>query len=504
MMLPQTETEPVLERIPQEQLTARQTALLPIQMGGVFIPIYRFLRDPTHLEELDWKSFEKLYIWRENQTVICLSNHTLASYPLRHVSFVLYHNQQYLFKGAIYGLSDDTIAETVTFFWSIPCGTESRIDWGHTGLFGFSITNLRNEQLTRILDANPRRLWEISSGRWSAEQTVLFANRPGLLNVRWTSSPMDLSFEDHCTAFVNALEQRQSSFGSLGLTFDDPDELPLSDENLRKLLQLDQVFQRLTLFRLPPEMNQLPLSARVQTLEYLIEARCYEPSDFTSLPIVAKELILMTILDAVEYWDRLIVAFFDRLAELGHFEKLDFSLRSYLFRLEVDDDASSKVAAAVIRVIRNSPNLTHLDISGMHWIWQWNSDLQSILQALEEHPSMRTLTLKAPPWDLDSDNNETDEEDDEKEDEGRKDLAKYPGYSWLAHLLTRNRHMEVLDCDDQRITDGSCIDDLYLVNACYTGSKQLLTDDTEWQLPLLNCCCGIIWTYCANWWMVLI
>lgn len=155
---------------------------------------------------------------------------------------------------------------------------------------------LSGEQLARILDANPERIWEIQTGNWNVEQSVVMANRSGAyLHLRLSSSPRKsgsgVSFQDHkVMPFVQALQQRQSSFGSLAFMFE-RFPLPMSDDNILQLLQLEHVFDEITLVRLPEECFLLPFSAKVNSMEYFIKVQFlprpyfrYDP--FHSLDII--------------------------------------------------------------------------------------------------------------------------------------------------------------------------------------------------------------------------
>jgi hypothetical protein len=71
--------------------------------------------------------------------------------------------------------------------------------------FGFAA--ITPQQLAHILDSNPNRKVQISTGLWSAEQSLVFATRPYLLNLYFESRHTDdgFYFEDDGTQFVDAL-----------------------------------------------------------------------------------------------------------------------------------------------------------------------------------------------------------------------------------------------------------------------------------------------------------
>ena len=73
----------------------------------------------------------------------------------------------------------------------------------------------------------------------------------------------------------------------------------------------------------------LPLSAnKVKALDYKIDGNCMQPEDFDSLNIATSDLRLEIDVDDSDEWSGLLVAFLNRVAELGHFERLSFSFRA--------------------------------------------------------------------------------------------------------------------------------------------------------------------------------
>ena len=60
----------------------------------------------------------------------------------------------------------------------------------------------------------------------------------------------------------------------------------------------------------------------------------------------------------------------------------------------------------------------------------------------------------------------------------RNIIAEGRIFSWLEHLLSRNRNTTVLD-SGEKITNGSTIDKLYLLNRFYHGSVALVKESTE-------------------------
>ena len=79
-----------------------------------------------------------------------------------------------------------------------------------------------------------------------------------------------------------------------------------------------------------------------------------------------------------------------------------------------------------------------------------------------------------------------DKDDAPEEDD---DDSKYPSrldYAALERLLLRNRTIEVLDFNGGRISNGPRIDQLYLLNDFYSGSKQLVNDSASLRSQLVT------------------
>ena len=229
--------------------------------------------------------------------------------------------------------------------------------------------------------------------------------------------------------------------------------LPLSDENMFLLLQLEHVFEQLILVRLPDDCILLPFSANVNSMEYSMEVQFlsrhhHQPGQFHSIDISPKQVSVTFILDGVNHWDGLIISFLNRLAAFNHLEQLDLALHyfdeRYLQHLEFEEpNAPSTMVDALIRVLYGHPHLTQLNIIGMHWICDWQPHIQRIFRALEDHPGIRILVLKTAPLEDDS-----DEEEDTNNDgirDSSESSSRHPVFSWLKQLLTRNRNIVVSD-----------------------------------------------------------
>ena len=267
-MDPRRKKEDILQLIPRDRLSARQKALRPDVKD---ISMYQLRHEPTHLEEFDWFARRRVMIWRDNGTVIDVGGSYHKPSRGRKARFAIEKNGIYRLDCTIYGETDAAMADTVTFFCSLQqqpedVSTSLRFEeycvaCQHAHKVGF-VTSLQEEQMIRIFDANPTRLFVITENIFSTEQSVVLATRPYPLKLKLVGD--GIPFPDHGTAFVDALQKRQSSFGDLDLEFSDH-ELLLIRENVMDLLKLD-ILDKLAITPLDEEFPLLPLSANVNAL----------------------------------------------------------------------------------------------------------------------------------------------------------------------------------------------------------------------------------------------
>ncbi|GAX16399.1 hypothetical protein FisN_10Hu367 [Fistulifera solaris] len=454
--------KPVFKQIPEKKLTAQQERLMAPLIG---LPLFRWRQEPTDLKEL-FDNNIPLSIWRDNGTVIFINAWYSNRSVLRCLSFDYREDKEddeggpVCLCGHIVGDTDEAIAETATFFWSLKHPAAILRLYMTTK---FDMSSFRPEQLTRILD-NQRNL-DLQTGSWSTEQAVVLATRPHPLHLRLG---MDVTFSgDNGTAFAEALETRTSTFGYLHIETDDYDRPPLSQNSFKRLLQLEGKIERLRISLLKEiEMLLLPMSAQVDCLEYDLEVKRIQENAFDTLSIAAKHISLTFFLDWLEdgSWYVYVISFFDRLAQLGHVESLSLSL-NYLDPTTVSfldsNEEMSSIARAVVGFIQGNPRLKHFSFSDILWCVDDEPHLPQIFEAMEDHPSLRTVMIQGCK--------------DESDDDGVKYLS-HLDYNALRQLLSRNRNIEILDFNRKRISDGARIDELYKLNLYYNHSLKLLTE----------------------------
>jgi hypothetical protein len=474
---------PVLERTPDDLLSERQKKLRPEPTGFYYIPVYHFVRAPRHFEDLNLPKYRCLAIWLECGALICFSGSSFNRDDKRTLSLKIEYDgdPKYELECVIYGESNEALAEAATFLCSLKekgDSTRTRLElyagFEYDTQYAFDFRAFRPEQLAQILEANPQRHYDFRMGNWSPEQSVILATRPFPLNLTLAQSEetnRGWVFQDGGTAFIDALEQRATSFGFLTINF--PRNLmPFSRNNLIRLFQLDVVLDKLTMCALDPELVLLPFSAKVKALQYEVDAKHISPHAFHSLNIVTKDLDLRLYLDKYhEDWDGRLIAFLNRVAALGNFKRLGLSM-NYRWDFEDGDEpfieepnySRARVRAfvdALTRTIRANPTLTCVDLSEMNWKVELCPHMKSLFKALERHPSMRILSVREYPTNMKNLRQEI------------RDRYTAP----LEELLLRNENITVFDIYEQRcfIFSSTKIAEIYQ-NRFYRGSGTLVKE----------------------------
>jgi hypothetical protein len=462
----------ILELIPNNKLSSEQKSFRASKDKETF-PFYKLIREPLDFDDLGLQKDSKLIIWRENGTLICIGACSFRKYEERKLFCWIYNNgDRHGSSCSIYGKSKAAIVETAMFFWLLKRSGRDAAGKSTSTLSireceRFDITAFSPEQLAQISDANPTQELEIHAGTWSAAQSTVLANRSypmGLSLVQHFRNQSSFRFADDGCAFVHALGKRQSSFGTLYMHWDvGYQKMPFSPENQRRLYDLD-VFEKLTLRSLnDKKINLLPFLAKVNTLDYEMDANDIQPEDFDPLNIAAKDLRLKLCLSNTNDWDMIFVSLLNRLAQLGHLERL----KLIPCWDEMDErrtsgfEDSESVAQAYIRVIGGNPKLSYLNIGNYDDSLDLEPHMNDIFKAMEEHKQLRTIIWKYI---------------------SSQDAS---AFSALERLLTRNRNITVYNRWEEKIT-GPTIDKLYALNAFYNGSAALLKDDaTAWRPPLV-------------------
>jgi hypothetical protein len=238
--------------------------------------------------------------------------------------------------------------------------------------------------------------------------------------------PCTFAFADQGTAFVEALAQRQTSFGALSIDF--KDEMPFSSKNLKRLMHLETL-TKLKLCPMNEESVFLPFSARAKALHSTMYSRNIVPQLIDYVHILPRDLCLKIHL-YYQSWDQFLIFFFNRLTELRHFERLSLSIA---FRPQkLDHDRLVFVVEALMNMIYANQKLKYLSLGGFPLVK--GLCLQQVCKALEDHRGIRTLAIQHQPK------------------SGFKKNAEF--FSWVEQLLSSNRKIEVVDEAGKRFSDG--------------------------------------------------
>ncbi|GAX18851.1 hypothetical protein FisN_26Hh153 [Fistulifera solaris] len=443
----------MLEIIPFDELSPEQASFRPMSFlrhDSLFF--FRMLKEPRCLHDIDWELYRRknITIWRENGTLISVGPSAHLLYEERNVCFEIRSSDiQKTLQCAIYGKTDAAVAETATFFWSLSQSRDRdpRLAVGTFFSYNpeqlFDCTALQPEQLVAILDANPQRAFEIHKGIWSAGQAEALATRPYSIHLKFVTQrePKKVSFaqdrimfafQDGGRAFVEALERRQSSFGSLFITYDrfacDNDEMPIRPEYLERILRL-HVFETLGVGPIPEKECALLPFAMTNALHYEIGAKTLASSLFASLQIVPRELTITLNLDDLkgDDWHRYVITFLNRLAQFSHLERLDLSLERSSW--DYYRDMLHRIVLALVAVIHANPRLKRFSLfDNARSSFEWTPWLVNVYRAMERHESLLSFRTKCC-W---SDS---------------MDVS-------LVQLLTRNQNISVYDQTGRRCFTG--------------------------------------------------
>jgi hypothetical protein len=287
----------------------------------------------------------------------------------------------------------------------------------------------------------------------SAEQSAALAMRP----YAKTSEFRYCSFKDNGTAFVDALENRQSSFGSL--IFEE-ETCNLSVQNLKRLFQVDVIEHlELPLWKNADDIGLFPLTAKVDSLSCFVGTESLK-ADLSELNILASKLSIAIhkgVNDVISAEATL--SFLQRLANFGHFKELD--LEFDFVPGEVRRPCC--MVKELIRVVLANENLESLGLFSDDIYWE--THFEELFQGIQKHNALRTLQLN--PYE--------------------KNNAFGPGFSYLRQLLCHNRYLTVTDSQGKIFTDGAVIDAIYSLNCFYRGSVSLLAEPLLERSSLVAC-----------------
>ena len=459
------DTDDLLEAIPSSLLKPEQVARWG---SGRELPTYKLLRKPVNLEELNSCS-QAMPIWWDNETLAYVAPRGIYGSPMygqgQHL-FVDYVDKG--FKLHIVGKTDEAIAQTAAFFMSLEEDSStkesSRVFFSSMCSRTIDFSGAGSQCLIHLFERAPSRHVHFLHVSLSSEQSIVLATRPQPVQLTFQSC----SFIDEGTAFVTALENRKSSFGSLTIQFLTGGTTGLKNVNMRRLFKVD-VISHLSLSSLikEEELVLLPFSAPVDALDYTIDARLLANADFQPVKIWTKKLSLAIWLgknrrtptlarDAESILTTAVNSLLRRVADIGHFLELDFRLfEQYPFVMP--DCAVEELFRATLA----NTNLQVLVLARRFGDLDRDSRMEKLCTVLKEHEGLTTLKINI------------------------RDSAFGPHLSHLRDLLSHNRRITVMNEMGDVYTDGSAIDELYSLNRFYRNSARLAVGPTSERSPLV-------------------
>ncbi|GAX18840.1 hypothetical protein FisN_26Hu142 [Fistulifera solaris] len=403
-------------------------------------PTYKLQRDPVELEE--FKQYNHgVVIWRENDTLTFIAPYNNDSYAsddsLRSLSLEFYALHLTLH---IVGETEAAVTETAEYFLSFETLTDEPSTLEVSGdSFGVNLSTISALCFKRMLEMDPLRVLEFQQVTFSAEQSMLLATYATRLRLE------QCMFEDEGTAFVDALESRQSAFSLLRME----GAIPFNEDNLKRLFEVE-VIDRLDFpYNEGNEISCQVFSAKVNSLVLYIYFTPSMVIDLASVNITAKKLTLdLDVEDCETFPAEPILSLFRRFSAFKHFEEIRIDMSVSDFDTEI---IPSCVAYALANVIVFNTDLQILELNGHT---NWDEHVATLLHALKHHKGIRALELRI-----------FDE-----------DIAFGVDFIHLRELLFCNRDITVFDGGGEIITDGCFIDALYSLNRFFRGSEGLVVE----------------------------
>ncbi|GAX14664.1 hypothetical protein FisN_11Hu203 [Fistulifera solaris] len=370
-------TSNLLEVIPSSKRTPAQVSWWCT--AGDESPTYRLLRKPVNLQELN--KFERPYsIWRDNETLAYVIPHNKSDFPDDERNSL-----QITYAGTgpdiyIFGDTDTAIAETTAFFLELEGSNtcEDRLEFQFHGHQSFNFRDAGSQCIMHMLKIAPSRDIYFRNITISTDQSLALATSKHPKHIYFFKT----AFEDEGSAFVDALETRQSSFGSL--TFEETSP-GINDNNLQRLFRVS-VIEHLGLPVLSEATTLLSLAAKVDSLDCLISSSLLQKVDLPSLSIVTNKLDIGIDHDTEEFPTELMISFWRRLAALGHFEELKVTL------FVNDCDVPDSIVQEMIAAVNANSKLKVLDLSS-NTNWDWSPHMEAIFQGIKGHKELRTLRI---------------------------------------------------------------------------------------------------------------
>jgi hypothetical protein len=452
-----TSSSLLLGLIPSHLRTPEQIARWNIRDES---PTYMLLRKPTSLEELNKNEYyHQIAIWRDNGALTYVSPGNCIESPRegeRYLSLRFGGGGPKLY---IVGNRDRDVAQTAAFFIKLeqPTYESSSLTIGTPGCF-FDFRAAPARCFERLLEINPFRMFNFYGLTLNVEQSIVIAKSPYVMNVRFS----DCSFEDQACGFIDAMQSRNSS--SDVLLFEE--STGLSDDNLKRLLQLDTM-EQLALPCLNKEIAMLPFSAKVNHLDYEISSSSLQEDLLPSMDIVTSELAITIQLGSETNLSENVIAFFRRMAEFTHLVELKILFRFKYGYPGLQESLPEGIVQEIVRVALVNNNLVLLDLSDGGRHIDWAPHMETLCNGLRAHKGLRTLKVTV-----------------------YDDNSSFgPEFTFLRELLTENRNLTTTN-ENGLFYWGywqtrNIMKKIYSLNKFYRGSAGLAVEPTKERATLV-------------------
>jgi hypothetical protein len=430
---------PLLELIPEAQLKPQ----VPKVYGSEPISTYKFRSAPT-LNDLHQMTEETRTwsIWQENDTLIVtdgvveeLHGHLRCS---DHHLIRLTDGDKCLsfFSGSLFcsvvGKSDEAIAETAAFLWSLDVENEFACIRTFGETFDFSVVSL--DQLRLLFQPPPRtRPLIMTLSNISPAQSVFLARYEYPMYLEFMHNSFSSNFSDGGEAFVESLLERRSWFGNLFLEAEESDVF-------YRLLQVKAINTLEVKFSQETSQDvPLILSASAKRLKFRFHAIPVLDVDWSTVDIVPKDLAIWLPCSKPIQCD-FTVSLLRRIAEVRNLVKLDFELY-------YSNCVPAMITEALKQAVDGNQSLMELQVRQN--VFECTEEWEALLKTMEHHESLRRFVVNTYPKDID------------------------PDYSMLKQLIKRNQYIEVIACIGGRPTDGDEVDRLYAFNHFFRNLRHL-------------------------------
>ncbi len=397
----------LLGLVPTDQLQPHQKAKW---RQNTTWPTYRLLRLPNNVQE--FQSYKPgVAIWRDNGTLTYVSSRGKEP-TLDQTKKILRLALCFGIMCTIVGECEQAIVETADLFWNLPCtdAGESLTSRHHVLAIAvcnnsseFNCTMIQPQQLARALQMDPKSPMQLSGLTLNTTQSVALATRPDPVNLVLLNS---IRFEDGGSAFVNALQSRTSSFGTLRLSThkdNSGDQLCFDHAVLKRLFQTKTIERLEIIGAINDHEDLIPVlfSSSIQRIQRYFSKQGYDQEVVVLLP---RHVLLKLFWsnqfprDSI-FWD---------LSHLDHMNAPHLTVHIQSRTLPIPDS----IFRELFRFIAAQDNLQSLD-----WDVELNSveRLEGLLSVVENHKTLHNLRLHVYSLELD------------------------PDYSMLVRMLSRNR-----------------------------------------------------------------